>query len=282
MLAAWRGREPAASALISATVREGTERGLGRVADLGLCASLVLNNGLGRHDAARDAGRPLFERDPFGYAPFVIPELAEAAARTGDLELVEAVQAWMSMLTQATPTDWALGIQARVQALAGRGEAADSRYRESIARLSRTGLRAELARSHLLYGEWLRRERRRSDAREQLRVALDMLEAMGIEAFAERARRELAATGESARKRNVETSDQLTAQETQVARLAAAALSNTDIAARLFISPKTVEYHLRKVFTKLGINSRVQLAQTHRHQPGDAGLGYEPGKLTGH
>ncbi len=281
MLAAWRGREPAASALISAIVREGTERGLGRVADLGLCASLVLNNGLGRHDAARDAGRSLFERDPFGRAPFVIPELAEAAARTGDLKLVEAVQSWMSMLTQATPTDWALGIEARVQALAGRGKAADSRYRESIARLSRTGLGAELARSHLLYGEWLRRERRRSDAREQLRTALDMLEAMGIEAFADRARRELAATGETARKRNVETSDQLTAQETQVARLAATGLSNIDIAARLFISPKTVEYHLRKVFTKLGISSRIQLVQMHRHPPGDAGLGCEPGKLTG-
>jgi DNA-binding CsgD family transcriptional regulator len=279
MLAAWRGREPAASELISAILHEAATRGLGRVADLGLCASLVLNNGLGRHDAARDAGRRLFERDPFGHAPFVIPELAEAAARTGDFKLVEAVQSWMAVLTEATPTDWALGIEARVQALAGSGEAADGRYRESIARLSRTRLRAELARSHLLYGEWLRRERRRADAREQLRTALDMLEAMGIEAFAHRARRELAATGESARKRNAASSDQLTAQETQVARLAEAGLSNTDIAARLFISPKTVEYHLRKVFAKLGISSRVQLAQVHTIAPGNAGL--RPGKLSG-
>jgi DNA-binding CsgD family transcriptional regulator len=279
MLAAWRGREPAAPELISATIREGTERCLGRLADLGLCASLVLNNALGRHDAARDVGRRLFERDPFGYAPFVIPELAEAAARTGDFKLVEAVQNWMSMITQTTPTNWALGIEARVQALAARGEAADSLYRESIARLSRTQLRAELARSHLLYGEWLRRQRRRTDAREQLGTALDLLEAMGIEAFAERARRELAATGETARKRNAESSDRLTAQETQVARLAVAGLSNADIAARLFISPKTVEYHLRKVFAKLGISSRVQLAQVHALQPGNAGL--RPGKLTG-
>jgi hypothetical protein len=164
------------------------------------------------------------ERDPFGHAPFVIPELAEAAARTGDFKLVEAVQSWMSMLTEATPTDWALGIEARVQALAGSGKAAERLYRESFARLSRTRLRAELARSHLLYGEWLRRERRRTDAREQLRTALDMLEAMGIEAFADRARRELAAPGETARERSADSSDQLTVQETQVTRLAVAGL----------------------------------------------------------
>ena len=175
---------------------------------------------------------------------------------------------WMSRLTRATPTDWALGIEARVQALLGHGEAADSMYRESIGRLSRTRLRAELARSHLLYGEWLRRERRRVDAREQLRTALGMLEAMGIEAFAERARRELLATGETARKRTAQTSDQLTAQEAQVAQLAREGLSNTDIGTRLFISPKTVEYHLSKIFTKLGINSRIQLAHVHLGEPG--------------
>jgi DNA-binding CsgD family transcriptional regulator/tetratricopeptide (TPR) repeat protein len=266
MLAAWRGREPAASELISSTVREATARGQGRVVDLGLCASLVVNNGVGRHEAARDAGRRLFERDPFGYAPFVIPELAEAAARTGDLKLVEAVQSWMSKLTKVTPTDWALGIEARVQALLSCGEAADRMYRESIGRLSRTPLRAEVARSHLLYGEWLRRERRRTEAREQLRTALGELEAMGIEAFAERARRELLAAGETARKRTVQASDQLTAQETQVAQLAGEGLSNTAIGTRLFISPKTVEYHLGKVFTKFGINSRIQLAHV---LPGD-------------
>ena len=272
MLAAWRGRESEASELISVTVRDGTARGQGRVVDLGMCASLVINNGLGRHEAARDAGWRLFERDPFGYAPFVIPELAEAAARTGDLDLVESVRGWMSRLTEVTPTDWALGIEARVQALLSRGEAADARYRESISRLSRTRLRAELARSHLLYGEWLRRERRRADAREQLHTALGMLETMGIEAFAERARRGLLATGETARKRTAQSSDQLTAQEAQVARLAGAGLSNAEIGTRLFISPKTVEYHLSKVFTKLGISSRIQLARMHDGEPGTARL----------
>jgi DNA-binding CsgD family transcriptional regulator len=221
---------------------------------------------------ARDARWRLFERDPFGYAPFVIPELAEAAARTGDLKLVEAALNWMSKLTHATPTDWAMGIEARVQALLSRGEAADSMYRESIRRLSRTPLRAELARSHLLCGEWLRRERRRTDAREQLRTALGALEAMGIEAFAERARRELLATGETARQRTAQTSDQLTAQETQVAQLAREGLSNTEIGTRLFISPKTVEYHLSKVFTKLGISSRIQLAHVLPGEPGTARL----------
>jgi DNA-binding CsgD family transcriptional regulator len=228
---------------------------------LGLCASLVVNNGLRRHEAARDVGWQLIERDLFGYAPFVIPELAEAAARTGDVDLVEAALAWMSKVTLATPTDWALGIEARVRALLSRGEAANSMYRESIGRLSRTRLRAELARGHLLYGEWLRRQRRRADAREQLRTAFGMLEAMGIEAFAERARRELQATGETARKRTAQTSDQLTAQESQVAQLAGEGLSNTEIGARLFISPKTVDYHLRKIFTKLGISSRIHLAR---------------------
>jgi DNA-binding CsgD family transcriptional regulator/tetratricopeptide (TPR) repeat protein len=261
MLAAWRGREPAASELISATVREATADGQGRVVDLGLCASLVINNALGRHEAARDTGWRLFERDPFGYAPFVVPELAEAAARTGDIELVEAALGWMSQVTKATPTDWALGIEARVRALLSRGEAADRMYRESIARLGKTRLVVELARGHLLYGEWLRRQRRRTDAREQLRAAYAMLEATGIEGFAERARRELRATGETARKRTAETSDQLTTQETQVAQLAREGLSNTEIGTRMFISPKTVEYHLSKVFTKLGINSRVQLAR---------------------
>jgi DNA-binding CsgD family transcriptional regulator len=267
MLAAWRGREPAASEVISATIAGGTARGQGRVVDLGLCASLVLDNALGRHQAARETGRKLFEPDPFGYAPFVVPDLAEAAARTGHLELVDAVRVWMSKLTRATPTNWALGIQARVQALLGRAEAADDSYRESISRLSRTRLRAEVARSHLLYGEWLRRERRRTDAREQLRIALEMLETMGIEAFAERARRELLATGETARKRTAKTSDQLTPQETQVAQLAGTGLSNIEIGARLFISPKTVEYHLGKVFAKLNINSRVQLAHIYPGEP---------------
>jgi DNA-binding CsgD family transcriptional regulator len=163
-------------------------------------------------------------------------------------------------VTSASGTDWARGIEARSRALLSEGDAAERLYRESIERLARTRLRADLARAHLLYGEWLRRERRRIDARAQLRTAHGMLEAMGMEAFAERARRELQATGETARKRVVALPDQqLTAQEAQIARMARDGLSNPDIAARLFISARTVEYHLGKVFTKLGVSSRSQL-----------------------
>jgi DNA-binding CsgD family transcriptional regulator len=255
MLAAWRGHHAQASALIDATLRAPTTT----MVDVALYASSVLNNGLGRHVAARDAARRVFELDPLGAGPFVVPELAEAASRTGDTALIEAALEWLTERTRATPTDWALGIEARVRALLGEGEAAERCYRESITRLGRTRARAQLARGHLLYGEWLRRERRRIDARGQLRIAHDMLQAMGIEAFAERARRELAATGETARKRTVETSLQLTAQEAQIARLARDGLSNPEIGARLFISPRTVKYHLRKVFIKLDITSRDRL-----------------------
>ena len=265
-LAAWRGQETRACELIEATVQEATARGLGRPLNFAAYARSVLYNGLGRHDAARDAAWPAFERDQLGYGPFIVPELAEAASRTGDVALVRAALQWLSERTQMTPTEWALGIQARIRALLSDGEDAEPLYRESIARLGRTRVRAELARSHLLYGEWLRRERRRGEAREQLRTAHAMLDAMGIGAFAERARRELLATGETARKRTVETSGQLTAQEAQVARLARDGLSNPQISARLFISPRTVRYHLTKVFTKLGITSRSQL---DRVLPGD-------------
>ena len=192
MLAAWRGQEAQAAELIEATVQEATARGQGRLVSFADYASAVLYNGLGRHDAARDAARRAFQRDQLGYGPFVVPELAEAASRTGDVTLVRAALEWLSERTAVTPTDWALGIEARVRALLSEGEAAERLYRESIDRLGRTRVRAELARAHLLYGEWLRRERRRTDAREQLRTAHDMLDAMGIEAFAERARRELA------------------------------------------------------------------------------------------
>jgi DNA-binding CsgD family transcriptional regulator/tetratricopeptide (TPR) repeat protein len=264
MLTAWRGQEAPASELIEATLQQATASGLGVTS--ATYASSVLGNGLGRYDAARDAAWRAFQRDPLGYGPFLVPELAEAASRTGDVRLVRAALDWLSERTAVTPTDWSLGIEARVRAFLSDGEAAERLYRESIARLSRTRLRAELARSHLLYGEWLRRERRRADAREQLRTAYGMLDAMGIGAFAERARRELAATGETARKRTVETSGELTAQEAQVAWLARDGLSNPEIGARLFISARTVQYHLRKVFTKLGIGSRSQL---DRALPGD-------------
>jgi len=265
-LSAWRGQEAQTAELIEVTAREATSQGMGRLVSLADYASSVLYNGLGRHDAARDAARRAFERDQVGYGPFVVPELAEAASRTGDTALVRAALQWLSERTRMTPTDWALGIEARVRALLSEGESAESCYRESIARLGRTRVRAELARAHLLYGEWLRRERRRGDAREELRTAHDMLEAMGIGAFAGRARRELLATGETARKRRPETRDELTAQESRVARLARDGLSNPEIGVRLFISSRTVQYHLGQVFAKLAINSRSQL---DRVLPGD-------------
>jgi DNA-binding CsgD family transcriptional regulator len=280
MLAAWRGREPEASELIEATVRAATARGLGRLAGFAAYARSVLYNGLDRHDAARDAAWQAFERGQLGHGPFVVSELAEAAARTGDVAAVRAALAWLSERTRVLPAEWALGIEARIRALLSEGKDADSYYRESIARLGRTRLRAELARAHLLYGEWLRREHRRIDAREQLRTAHAMLDAMGIEAFAGRARRELLSTGEAVRKRSGEpagarpdqTGNALTAQEAQVARLARDGLSNPEIGTRLFISPRTVQYHLRKVFTKLGISSRSQLYRVLPSEPAGASL----------
>jgi DNA-binding CsgD family transcriptional regulator len=185
--------------------------------------------------------------------------LSEAASRTGDLALLRTALEWLSERTQVIPNDWSLGIEARVRAFLSEGEPADGLYRESIARLARTSVRVELARGHLLYGEWLRRENRRLDARVQLRTAHELFASMGAEAFADRARRELLATGETVRKRRDETRGDLTAQEAQIARLARDGLSNPEIGMRLFISPRTVQYHLRKVFLKLGISSRNQL-----------------------
>jgi DNA-binding CsgD family transcriptional regulator len=186
-------------------------------------------------------------------------ELIEAAARTGVPEKAADALERLMHSTRASGSDWGLGVEARARALLSDGEAPERLYREAIDRLGRTRIRVDLARAHLLYGEWLRRERRRLDAREQLRTAREMFAAMGAEGFAERAERELLATGEAARKRVIETTTQLTAQEGQVARLARDGLSNDEIGARLFISPHTARHHLRKVFTKLGISSRTQL-----------------------
>jgi DNA-binding CsgD family transcriptional regulator len=221
----------------------------------------VLNNGLGNYQEAVTAA----ERST-GYlremtAPtWAMAELIEAAARSGHNDIAADALARLAETTSVSGTDWGRGIEARSRALLSEGDAAERLYREAIERLGRCRVRADLARAHLVYGEWLRRERRRVDARAEFRTALEMLESMGMEAFAERARRELRATGETARSRTVVTSDQgLTAQEWQVARMAREGLSNPEIGARLFISARTVQYHLRKVFTKLGINSRSQL-----------------------
>jgi DNA-binding CsgD family transcriptional regulator len=272
MLAAWRGQEAPARELIEATAHEATARGQGRLVDFAACASALLYNGLGRHDAACDAIRRVVQRGPVGYGHLVIPELAEAATRADDAALVAAASGWLAVRTGVNPSQWALGIEARVRAVLSDGEAADRGYRESIEHLSRTQVRAQLARSHLLYGEWLRRERRRAEAREQLRTAHGMLDAMGMAAFAERARRELLAVGETARPRTTQPEraaqarEALTAQESQVARLALDGLSNPEIGVRLFISPRTVQFHLSNVFAKLGITSRGQL---YRVLPGD-------------
>jgi DNA-binding CsgD family transcriptional regulator len=272
MLAAWQGREQEASELIETTVRMASERGLGVAADMAACAGAVLYNGLGRYGAACDAARRWFEHGHLGFAPLILAELAEAAARAGEVALVQAALGSLSECTRVTPTAWALGIEARVRALLSDGQTADRCYQESIEQLGQTRIRAQLARSHLLYGEWLRRQRRRAEAREQLRIAHRMLDAMGMLAFAGRARRELQATGETARKRTVpavrtaRASEALTSQEAQVARLARDGLSNPEIGARLFISRRTAQYHLSSVFTKLGISSRGQL---HRVLPSD-------------
>jgi DNA-binding CsgD family transcriptional regulator len=256
ILAAWRGEEARASELIEATSKEAAAR---RWTSNNYARS-VLYNGLGRHDAARDAAWEAMRPDPIGYGAYLLPELAEAASRTGDRALLESALEWLSERTGAIGSEWAIGIQARVRALLSEGEVAESLYAESIAHLSGPRVRLELARTHLLYGEWLRRERRRLDARKHLRTALEAFTSMGTEAFAGRAERELLATGERARKRTVETRDQLTPQEDQVARLAATGATNREIAARLFITQSTVEYHLRKAFRKLDVKSRTQLA----------------------
>jgi DNA-binding CsgD family transcriptional regulator len=261
MLAAWQGREQTAAELIEAISREAIAHGADRLVSLAAYASSVLYNGLGRSAAAYDAALRAFEREPMGYGSHIVPELAEAAARTGDTVLLVTALDWLSERARATPTDWLLGIEARVRALLSEGHQAERWYRESIEQLSRTPVRAQLARGYLLYGEWLRRERRRGEAREPLRTAHEMLDAMGVTAFAARAGRELLATGETARKRSVETPVELTAQEAQVARLARDGLSNPQIGARLFISARTVQYHLGKVFTKLSITSRSQLTE---------------------
>ena len=227
-----------------------------------LWATAVLNNGLARYAQAASAARPAVSEAAFNHWVFVwmLPELVEAAVRIGDIGLAREAHLRLAQAAQPYEGDFPLGIEARCRALLSDGEAADGLYREAIQRLSRTRLRPEAARARLLYGEWLRRENRRADAREQLRTAYEMLSAIGMEAFAERARRELAATGENVRKRAVGTRDDLTAQERQIARLAGNGLTNPEIGARLFLSARTVEWHLRNVFTKLGIRSRRELA----------------------
>jgi DNA-binding CsgD family transcriptional regulator len=262
-LANWRGRDAEAVALIEARQQEVLQRGEGQWVVANEWGSAQRYNGLGRYDDALAAAERAAE-DPHGLGPsiWVLAELIEAAVRSDHAERAIGPLAQLAELARATGTDWALGIHARAAAMLAEGVAAERLHREAIERLSRVNARESqtLARAHLLYGEWLRRQHRRVDAREQLRLAHTMLGGMCAEAFAERARRELQATGETVRKRSVETLDDLTPQEAQVARLAAGGQTNPEIGAQLFLSPRTVEWHLGKVFSKLGISSRKELA----------------------
>ncbi len=225
----------------------------------------MLYNGLARYEDARSAALRVVDLPDLNPSTWVMPELIEAAVRAGTPELAaDTHQRLVAMTRVSGRTDWALGLAARSEALLVEDQRAEELYVYAIERLGRTRIRADLARAHLLYGEWLRRERRRIDARRQLRTAHDLFSDFGMEAFAERARVELEATGEYARKRSVDSLAQLTPQETQISRLVAQGNTNREIAAQLFISPSTVEYHLRKVFRKLGVKSRTQLANRLR------------------
>jgi DNA-binding CsgD family transcriptional regulator len=260
ILAAFCGEETEATALIEAGRREVVHRGEGLWLVATEWASAVLFNGLGRYEEALAAAeQAVGHPHELGVSTWAPTELIEAAVRSGHPERAAGPLRRLQEISSAAGTDWALGVEARSRALLSEADVAESLYREAIARLSRTRVRPALARAHLLYGEWLRREGRRVDAREQLRIAHSIYAEIGMNGFAERARRELMATGETVRKRSSETRDSLTPQETQIARLAAEGRTNSEIGAQLFISPRTVEWHLRKVFTKLGISSRREL-----------------------
>jgi DNA-binding CsgD family transcriptional regulator len=259
-LAAFRGDEARATELIRAVRAEVGPRGDGMGLTLVEHAEAMLFNGLGRYDAACEAARRGAEHpQELAFSLWSLPQLVEAAVRSGRPELAADALARLVQTTGPSGTAWALGVEARCRALVADGDEAERWYREAIDRLARARVRAEHARAHLLYGEWLRREGRRVDCREQLRTAHAMLSEMGLEAFAERARRELVGTGERARGRNPATRDDLTPQELQIAELARQGLSNPEIGERLFLSPRTVEWHLKKVFVKLGIKSRMAL-----------------------
>jgi DNA-binding CsgD family transcriptional regulator len=261
-LVSLRGREAEASAAIAGAIEQAKAGGQGLAASYAHWAAAVLQNGLARYVTAVSSAREATSDTGFPWPTmWALPELVEAATRAGDLELARGALARLSKTTQPCATDVALGIEARCRALLSDGAVADDLYREAIDRLSRTRVRPDLARAHLLYGEWLRREGRRTDAREELHTAYGMFDAIGMEAFAGRTRMELLATGLKVRKRDDETRDRLTPQEEQIAGLARDGLSNPEIGALLFLSRRTVEWHLHKVFAKLDISSRKELAE---------------------
>ena len=258
LLAGWQGTADALGTLRDLVVRSGTEgNSFARIS--AQCASVIWFNGMRNYEQALALAIEA-DSEQWGWsAHALLPELVEAAVRSGQPTVAARTFERLSESTTASGTDWAIGVQRRSEALLREGTAAEDGYHDAIQRLRETKVRPQLARAHLLYGEWLRRERRKADARVQLRIASEMFTAMGIVAFAERTRRELLATGESVRTRDAHGFDGLTAQEANVARLAASGLTNPEIGAQLFISRRTVEFHLRKVFTKLDVTSRRQL-----------------------
>jgi len=269
-LAVFRGREAEASELIATFTTDAQRRGEGAWLPFVRWATAVLCNSLGHYEKAMAAAQQLSQDSLAGLrleANWAVVELIEAAARSGMPERAAGALQRLSQTTRASGTDWARGIEARSRALVSSGENAEACYREAIDHLGRTPLRVELGRAQLLYGEWLRRQRRIREARDQLRRAHQLFTGFGMEAFAERARIELRAAGARALKRAAGTPDVLTPQEALIARLASGGASNSQIAGQLFLSPATVAYHLGKVFAKLGISSRSQLARALPAQP---------------
>ncbi|MDN3354930.1 LuxR family transcriptional regulator [Actinomadura sp. DC4] len=269
LLAAWRGEPERLSELTAMSTRTARDRDHGRVLSMVDYANAVLHNGTGRYDVALRAARTAYDHDEPGTSSVLSPELVEAAARSGRPELAEPVLEKLIERTEACGTDWALGVQLRSRALLSEGPGTEDLYREAIDRLQRTRAVAQVARAHLIYGEWLRREARRADARTHLRTAHEQLTAIGAEAFAARAARELSACGERARKPASTPLDLLTAQERQIALLVADGATSKEAAAQLFLSPRTVDAHLRNIFQKLGLTSRRQLRDLRPHRPED-------------
>jgi DNA-binding CsgD family transcriptional regulator len=267
LLAALRGRDAEATRLIEMTIAEATAGGQGIGVQFAQWVAAILLNGLGRYEQALAAAQEAADDDfELFLSAWSLPELIEASVKIGQTDVAGDALERLARTTSGAATDWAAGIEARSRALATAGDTAEGFYREAIDRLGRTRFRPELARAHLVYGEWLRAENRQADARAQLHVAHGMLTEIGMDAFAERARLELLGTGEHIRARTAHRGEELTSQEVQIARLARDGLSNPEIGAQLFLSHRTVEWHLHKVFAKLGVKSRREL----RHASLDA------------
>ena len=270
MLLAWRGQEVATLRAIESSLQKAAARGEGRAIGLAHYATSVLHNGLGRYQDALAAAQRVCEHEDLGLFGWALIELVEAGARSDAHDIAYDALSQLDERTRASGTDWALGVRARSAALLSHGDTAEALFHEAIERLGRSRIAVHLPRAQLVYGEWLRREKRRVDARAQLRSAYETFTHMGIEGFAERARRELLATGETVRRRVIESTSSLTPQEAQIARLARDGLSNPEIGGQLFISPRTVQYHLHKVFQKLDISSRNQLGRVPPNRLGVA------------